>query len=168
MKNAKSLVVIAAVVLVAVLAVGTFLVISGNGSAPAGSSSTDVPGAVEDKSGPSPESVETWDDEGAESAEGASGSEGEKPADGSAGNPGNEGGKGSSGGEGSGGGGSSKELTEYEKYELMTPEEQQAYYESFDSPEDFFAWYNAAREAYEEANRGVDVEGETIDLGKYL
>jgi len=76
-------------------------------------------------------------------------------------NGGNTGNSGNSGGSSSGG------ITEYEKYIAMSPEKQQAYFESFSDPEDFFKWYNKAKAEYDKANR-PDQEGGSIDIGDYM
>ena len=54
----------------------------------------------------------------------------------------------------------------YEDYNAMSAEEQQAFYLSFSDPQDFFDWYNAAKEAHDK-NSGNVVLGEdgVIDLG---
>ena len=57
-------------------------------------------------------------------------------------------------------------LLTYEEYWAMSGKEQQAYYESFDSVEDFFAWYNTAKAEYEAANPGIDAGDGEIDLGE--
>lgn len=44
----------------------------------------------------------------------------------------------------------------YEQYQVLSGEEQLAYFQSFPSPEDFFIWYNAALADY--ADRNPDVE----------
>lgn len=45
----------------------------------------------------------------------------------------------------------------YEEYNAMSAEEQEAFFLSFNSPEDFFAWYNAAKEKYLEENPGIEI-----------
>ena len=80
----------------------------------------------------------------------------DKPSDSGNNNSGNSGGS-------SGGG-----LTEYEKYIAMSPEKQQAYFESFSDPEDFFKWYNTAKAEYDKKNDAVEVEGGSIDIGDYM
>lgn len=48
----------------------------------------------------------------------------------------------------------------------MSAEEQYAYYKSFDDPEEFYNWYNAAKEAYEKSHPAVVINpGDVIDLG---
>ena len=53
----------------------------------------------------------------------------------------------------------------YEDYNAMSAEEQQAFYLSFSDPQDFFNWYNAAKEEHDK-NSGDIVLGEdgVIDL----
>ena len=58
-----------------------------------------------------------------------------------------------------------EEMT-YEDFVAMTPEQQRLYQESFDDLADFFEWYNAAKEKYEEENPPIEIDG-PIDLGKY-
>ena len=57
--------------------------------------------------------------------------------------------------------------TEYEKYMNMSEAEQQAYFNSYADPADFFAWYNKAKEKYEQSRDVIEVGPDaTIDLGK--
>ena len=56
----------------------------------------------------------------------------------------------------------------YEKYVSMPAEDQQAYFETFDDPEDFFDWYNAEKEKYEQAHQGEEITDGSIDLGDYI
>ena len=57
--------------------------------------------------------------------------------------------------------------TEYEKYMNMSEAEQQAYFNSYADPADFFAWYNKAKEEYEQSRDVIEVGPDaTIDLGK--
>jgi len=58
--------------------------------------------------------------------------------------------------------------TEYEKYISMSPEKQQAYFESFDDPNDFFKWYNNAKAEYDKKNAANVVEGDSVDIGDYM
>lgn len=54
----------------------------------------------------------------------------------------------------------------FEKYEAMSGEEQEAFFESFEDPEDFFAWYNNAKAEYDARNPNVEIDGNgSIDLG---
>jgi hypothetical protein len=46
----------------------------------------------------------------------------------------------------------------------MSPAEQQAYVESFDSIDQFFDWYNTAKAEYEAANPPIDVGDGVIDM----
>lgn len=60
------------------------------------------------------------------------------------------------------------ELT-YEEYLEMTPEEQQAYYLSYEKPEDFFAWLNKAKEEYEANQNDIEIGGDgSIDIGDII
>jgi len=56
----------------------------------------------------------------------------------------------------------------YEWYTNLTAEEQTAYRATFESTEEFFVWYNAAKEAYKAQNPGVDIGNGTIDLGDVM
>lgn len=55
----------------------------------------------------------------------------------------------------------------YEEYMALSPAEQQAYYESFPTLEDYIAWYNAAYAEYEENQDAVIATG-PIDIGDYI
>lgn len=59
-------------------------------------------------------------------------------------------------------------LTEYEKFQNLSPAEQQEYMESFSDIEAFFTWYNSAKEEYEKANPPIEVDGGTIDIGAII
>jgi hypothetical protein len=51
----------------------------------------------------------------------------------------------------------SPESLDFEGYNAMSAEEQEAFFLSFDSPADFFEWYNAAKEKYQEENPGIEI-----------
>ena len=53
----------------------------------------------------------------------------------------------------------------YEKFQSLSPSEQQAFMNSFESIDAFFVWYNAAKEKYEAENPDIEVNGGSIDLG---
>lgn len=56
--------------------------------------------------------------------------------------------------------------SEYERYMNMSAEEQEEYFNSFDSPEAFFDWYNAAKEEYENNRDVIEIGPDaTVDLG---
>lgn len=56
--------------------------------------------------------------------------------------------------------------TEYEKYMNMSAEDQEAYFNSFSSPAEFFDWYNKAKQEYEDSRDVIEVGPDaTIDLG---
>ena len=61
--------------------------------------------------------------------------------------------------------GEDKPLT-YEEFWAMSGEEQLEYKESFDSPKDFYAWYDAAKAEYEAAHPGIDAGDGEINLGE--
>lgn len=56
-------------------------------------------------------------------------------------------------------------VTSYEWYHAMSGAEQKAFIESFDSIEDFFAWYNRAKAEYEAQNPDIEVGDGNVDLG---
>lgn len=56
----------------------------------------------------------------------------------------------------------------YEEYMDMSGAQQQEIFEKFESPDEFFEWYNAAKEKYDEENKGIIVDGGEIDLEDYL
>lgn len=55
----------------------------------------------------------------------------------------------------------------YAEYLAMSPAEQQAYYESFSTLEEFIAWHNAAQAEYE-AENDIPVVTGPIDIGDYM
>lgn len=57
---------------------------------------------------------------------------------------------------------------EYAAYLAMSPGGQQAYYESFSSPEAFIAWSQSARAAHEGHDDSVRVEGGDLNIGDYI
>ena len=57
---------------------------------------------------------------------------------------------------------------DYMTFQNLSGAEQQAYMESFASLEQFFAWYNQAKEEYEAANPPIDVGDGNIDIGDLL
>ena len=63
---------------------------------------------------------------------------------------------------------SAKPQTEYERFQNMSAEEQQAHMESFGSIEAFFDWYNNAKAEYEAANPPIDVGDGSVDMGDLL
>lgn len=67
--------------------------------------------------------------------------------------------------------GSDKKLTDYtyEEYTAMSGEEQQEFFNSFDSPADFFEWYNAAKAEYEASQEKIEIGDDgSIDLGDLI
>ena len=54
------------------------------------------------------------------------------------------------------------ELSEYEKYLLMSGDEQAKYAESFESMDAFFDWYKAAKKDYEAGNNNIEINGNMI------
>lgn len=55
----------------------------------------------------------------------------------------------------------------YEEYMALSPAEQQSYYETFPSLEDYIAWHNAALAEYE-ANQDTVVATGPVDIGDYM
>lgn len=54
----------------------------------------------------------------------------------------------------------------YEEYWSWTAEEREAYYNSFDSVDDFFAWYNEILQEYNDRTKPPVIDGNgNIDLG---
>lgn len=45
----------------------------------------------------------------------------------------------------------------YDVYHAMSAEEQEEYFNSFASPAEFFAWYNAAKDKFIEENPGIEI-----------
>lgn len=64
-------------------------------------------------------------------------------------------------------GGSDPADVTYEEYLAMSPYEQQAHYERFDSLEAYIAWHNAALAEYEENQGSIEVTG-GIDIGDFM
>lgn len=56
------------------------------------------------------------------------------------------------------------EDVDYREFMDMTPAEQQAFMESFESIEAFFEWYEAAKEKYEKENPPIDVGDGNVTL----
>ena len=53
----------------------------------------------------------------------------------------------------------------YEQFTAMTGAEQRAFQSSFATIDDFFAWYNAAKETYEKENPSIEIGGDgMVDL----
>lgn len=55
----------------------------------------------------------------------------------------------------------------YKEYISLSPAEQQAYFETFASIDDYFTWYNAAKKAYEDEQNRVEITG-GIDIGDLI
>lgn len=53
----------------------------------------------------------------------------------------------------------------YEEYNAMSSSEQQAFFDSFDDPAEFFEWYQEAKAEYDEAHPDIEVGNGEIDLG---
>ena len=51
----------------------------------------------------------------------------------------------------------------------MTPQEQQAFFESFESYEAFFAWLEEAKRIYEEKQNRIEIgDGGSVNLGDLI
>lgn len=55
-------------------------------------------------------------------------------------------------------------VTSYEAYNAMSPDEQLAFYNTFESMEDFVAWYNAAKAEYDAQNPDIEIGDGNIDM----
>lgn len=61
--------------------------------------------------------------------------------------------------------GSTTQGVTYSQYNAMSAEEQQAWFNSFESVEAFFGWYNNAKAVYEANNEAIIIDGNTsIDI----
>lgn len=60
------------------------------------------------------------------------------------------------------------EKLSYEEYHAMTPTNQRLYMESFNDPEAFFNWYNAAYEKYLKDHPAIDVGNGSVDIGDLI
>lgn len=69
-----------------------------------------------------------------------------------------------SGGNGGGNNSGTAVQTEYERFHAMSPAEQQAFMESFESIDAFFAWYENAKAEHDAAKPPIDVGDGNIDL----
>lgn len=58
--------------------------------------------------------------------------------------------------------------TEYEKYNAMSGEEQEAFIDSFESIQAFMDWYNAAKAEYDALHPGIDIGDGNIDAGDLI
>ena len=62
---------------------------------------------------------------------------------------------------------SSRHQLTYEEYNALSAEEQEAYFNSFDTIEDFFAWYNKAKAEYEADQDYIEVGGDgNLNIGE--
>ena len=72
-----------------------------------------------------------------------------------------------SGSDGNNGGENTPEVIiemDYETYMSLSESEQYAFYLSFDNIQEFFEWFNAAKEKYKEEHPGVDLPDGDINL----
>ena len=61
---------------------------------------------------------------------------------------------------------SSRHEMTYEEYNALSAEEQEAYFNSFDTVDDFFVWYNKAKQEYEANQDYIEVGGDgNINIG---
>jgi len=58
----------------------------------------------------------------------------------------------------------------YEEYIALSPAEQQVYFESFEGIDDYFEWYNKAKEEYEDKHPPIEIGGDDngIDIGEII
>ena len=62
---------------------------------------------------------------------------------------------------------SSRHQLTYEEYNALSAEEQEAYFNSFDTIEDFFAWYNKAKAEYEASQDYTEIGGDgNLNIGE--
>ena len=54
----------------------------------------------------------------------------------------------------------------YEEYESMSAAQQKDYMNSFGSVENFFDWYNNAKEEYDAKNPDIEIEDGKVEIGK--
>jgi hypothetical protein len=60
-------------------------------------------------------------------------------------------------------------LMSYEEYLALTPAQQQAFYESFESAEAYFAWLHKEKEDYENNKDQIEIDGGgSLDLGDII
>ena len=61
-----------------------------------------------------------------------------------------------------------EKLLTYEEYRDMHWEEQEAYYNSFETPSHFRDWFNAAKKIYEDSQDREEINGgdHTVDMGE--
>lgn len=106
--------------------------------------------------GESAEDADLSEDEG-DNAQGADGSVGSNDAGGSSAGSGNA----------PADDGSTTQGVTYSQYNAMSAEEQQAWFNSFESVEAFFEWYNNAKAVYEANDDSIIIDGNTsIDMGE--
>ena len=53
----------------------------------------------------------------------------------------------------------------YSEYLKMTKDQQDAFYNSFEDPNDFFSWFDAAKKIYDEERKENHFDGGSIDVG---
>lgn len=58
-------------------------------------------------------------------------------------------------------------LLTFEEYLALSSAEQQAYFESFPSIQEYIAWYNAAQKEYEDSQNKVEVSGD-VNIGDFV
>ena len=63
---------------------------------------------------------------------------------------------------------SAEELSDYEAFQAMSAEEQQAFIATFEDMDAFFEWYNRVKEAYEAANPPIEIGDGDVDMGDII
>ena len=58
-----------------------------------------------------------------------------------------------------------KSEMDFETFINLSQEEQLVFFNGFETMNDFFAWYNAAKAEYEEQNPGIDIGDGNVDIG---
>ena len=62
---------------------------------------------------------------------------------------------------------SSRHKMTYEEYNALSAEEQEEYFNSFKTVEDFFAWYNKAKAEYEASQDYTEIGGDgNLNIGE--
>ena len=61
----------------------------------------------------------------------------------------------------------SEQALTYEQYNALSAAEQEEYFNSFETVDDFFAWYNKAKQEYENNQNYIEIGGnQDINIGE--